>query len=184
MFSVLSFPYFVTFFFFIFTLFTLLCFMPSLFPFSSSLFSSFNLFYHHLIFLFPPFSSFCLHLSYLCFSSLSFSLLFSMSMFPILYSPPLISLYITYVWLPYFLFSPFHVSFPLPSPLSLFLSETTLTDEEITSSAWPVWLKKCWLKFPTSSCPTWEPGGSNLVPCHLLTLPVHHQLSTPFSREG
>ncbi|XP_012778263.2 copine-8 isoform X2 [Maylandia zebra] len=36
----------------------------------------------------------------------------------------------------------------------LFLSETTLTDEEITSSAWPVWLKKCWLKFPTSSCPT------------------------------
>lgn len=111
-------------------------------------------------------------------------LLFSMSMFPILYSPPLISLYITYIWFLYFLFSPFLVSFPLASPLSLFLSETTLTDEEITSSAWPVWLKKCWLKFPTSSCHTWEPGGSNLVPCHLLTLPVHHQLSTPFSQEG
>lgn len=71
--------------------------------------------------------------------------------------------------------------FPL---LSSFLSETTLIGEETTSLAWLVWLKKCLLKSRTSSCPTWEPGGSNLGPCPLLTPPVHHQLSTPSSLDG
>ena len=57
-------------------------------------------------------------------------------------------------------------SLPFPSPLissyllslfllhSLFLSETTLTGGETTSSAWLVWLRKCLLKSQTSSCPT------------------------------
>lgn len=87
-------------------------------------------------------------------------------------------------------------SLPFPSPLlssyllslfllhSLFLSETTLTGGETTSSAWLVWLRKCLLKSQTSSCPTWGPVGSNQAPCHLLTPPVHHRWSTPSSQDG
>lgn len=83
---------------------------------------------------------------------------------------------------PCLLSSPFVlVSFPL---YSLFLSETTLTDGVTTSSAWLAWLRKCLPKSQTSSCPTWGPEGSNQAPCHLLTPPVHHRLSTPSSPDG
>lgn len=56
---------------------------------------------------------------------------------------------------------------------SLFLSETTLIQEGITSSAWPVWPKMSWLKFQTSSYTTWEPEASNQAWHLLLTLPNH-----------
>lgn len=98
-------------------------------------------------------------------------------------------------------FSPALISFPVSSPCaflssvclshlassplySLFLLETTLIAVATTFLAWLAWLRKCSLKYQTSSCLTWEPEGSNQGPCHLLTLLVHLQLSTPSSRDG
>lgn len=55
--------------------------------------------------------------------------------------------------------------------LSLSPSETILTGLEITSWAWPGWPRTSWLRFLTSSCPTWGPGGLNHRQRHLRTHP-------------
>lgn len=52
---------------------------------------------------------------------------------------------------------------------SLSHSGTILTGLEITSWAWPGWPRMCWLRFLTSSCPTWGPGGLNHRQHRLLT---------------
>lgn len=57
---------------------------------------------------------------------------------------------------------------------SLFHFETISTPGETTFSAWPVWLKMCWLKFQISFCTTWEPEASNPAR-HLLILQNHLQ---------
>lgn len=74
--------------------------------------------------------------------------------------------------------------FPSFSLYSLSLSETTSIAVATTSSAWPAWLRKSSQRSQTSSCPTWGPGGSSLVPCPLPTPPAPHPLSTPSSPGG
>lgn len=179
------------------------CFLSSLllsclitFPLSIPLLIFFlPLIFYSLLSLFPLLSFLFLSCPYFLHSSLSIPFLVSwfsllllslLSLFCLLSSPLLFSSTLLFLFCPLLfpclLYSPFVlVSFPL---YSLFLSETTLTDGVTTSSAWLAWLRKCLPKSRTSSCPTWGPEGSNQAPCHLLTPPVHHRLSTPSSPDG